>query len=80
MEQNPIEAASRPLQRSAPADSDVISAAQACAMLGVHRNTLYKLLETEELPAFRLTKGGRWRFRRSELQSWLQDKEATRRL
>jgi excisionase family DNA binding protein len=80
MEHNPIEAASRPLQRSTPADSDVISAAQACAMLGVHRNTLYKLLETEELPAFRLTKGGRWRFRRSELQSWLQDKEATRRL
>jgi excisionase family DNA binding protein len=60
--------------------SDVISAAEACEMLGIHRNTLYKLLETAEIPAFRLTTGGRWRFRRSELERWLEDQEARRRL
>jgi excisionase family DNA binding protein len=67
-------------QSPARRDSDVISTSEACLILGVHRNTLYKLLETEELPAFRLSKGGRWRFRRSELQGWLEDKEAKRRL
>jgi excisionase family DNA binding protein len=67
--------------QAAPSNrSDIISAAEACEILGIHRNTLYKLLETAEIPAFRLTTGGRWRFRRTELESWLQDQEARRRL
>lgn len=60
--------------------SDIISAPEACEFLGIHRNTLYKLIEEEAIPAFRLIKGGRWKFRRSELEQWLQDQQARRRL
>jgi len=56
--------------------SDIISVPQACEFLGVHRNTLYKLIREGEIPAFRLVKGGRWKFRRSELEQWLEDCEA----
>jgi excisionase family DNA binding protein len=58
--------------------SDVISVPQACEILGIHRNTLYKLIEAEQIPAFRLVKGGRWKFRKGELQQWLEDQAARR--
>jgi excisionase family DNA binding protein len=67
-------------EKSGTTSSDVISVVEACKFLGIHRNTLYKLLQAEELPAFRLSKGGRWRFRRRELEQWLEDQEARRRL
>ena len=54
--------------------TDVISVAQACAVLSVHRNTLYRLIRDEEIPAFRLSRGGRWRFRRSDLEEWLAER------
>jgi excisionase family DNA binding protein len=43
---------------------DVISVSEACRFLGVHRNKLYRLIREEQLPAFKMTRGGRWRFRR----------------
>jgi excisionase family DNA binding protein len=57
-------------------EPELISVHDACRFLGVHRNTLYKLIREGELPAFRLVKGGRWRFRRSDLQQWLEDCQA----
>lgn len=57
-------------------ERELISVAEACRFLGVHRNTLYKLIREGELPAFRLVKGGRWRFRRSDLAQWLEDCQA----
>ncbi len=60
--------------------SDVISVPDACKVLGVHRNTLYKLIRAGELPAFKLMAGGRWRFRRSDLEQWLDDKHLKRTL
>lgn len=61
-----------------PADGggDVIAVEQACRFLGIHRNTLYKLIRAREVPAFRLARGGRWKFRRSDLEQWLEDKQA----
>jgi excisionase family DNA binding protein len=56
--------------------TDIISVEEACGFLGVHRNTLYKLIKARELPAFRLARGGRWKLRRSELEQWVEDKQA----
>jgi excisionase family DNA binding protein len=56
--------------------SDIISLPEACDFLGVHRNTLYKLIQAGEVPAFRMIKGGRWRFRKSELEQWLEDRQS----
>ncbi len=60
-------------------NADVISVPEACRLLRVHRNTLYRLIRDESLPAFKMTRGGRWRFRRSDLRDWLEDKQAARR-
>lgn len=60
--------------------AEIISVAQACKFLGVHRNTLYKLISEGEIPAFRLTTGGRWKFRKSELEEWLENRQAMRAL
>jgi excisionase family DNA binding protein len=56
--------------------SDIISLPEACGFLGIHRNTLYKLIQAGEVPAFRMIKGGRWRFRKSELEQWLEDRQS----
>lgn len=60
-------------------DREVMSVPEACSFLDVHRNTLYKLINEGEIPAFRLTRGGRWKFRRSDLEEWLEDRQAARR-
>ena len=59
--------------------TDIISVSEACRVLGVHRNTLYRLIRDEDLPAFKMTLGGRWRFRRADLRDWLEDKQGARR-
>ena len=60
--------------------ADIISVAEACDFLGVHRNTIYKLIRAGEVPAFRLIKGGRWKFKRSDLEQWLEDRQARQAL
>ena len=57
---------------------DLMSVPEAGAYLGVSRNTLYKLIREGEIPAFKLVRGGRWKFRRSELERWLEDRQARR--
>jgi excisionase family DNA binding protein len=61
-------------------EADILSVPEACKFLRVHRNTLYKLIRDGELPAFRLMQGGRWRFRKRDLEQWLEDCQARRRL
>ena len=56
--------------------SELMSVPEACEFLAIHRNTLYKLITEGEIPAFRLTKGGRWKFRRGDLEEWLNDRQA----
>jgi excisionase family DNA binding protein len=62
--------------RSISLSSEIMSVSQACTFLAVHRNTLYKLISEGEIPAFRLSKGGRWKFRRTDLEDWLTDRQA----
>jgi excisionase family DNA binding protein len=61
-----------------PDAREVLSVPEACSFLDVHRNTLYKLINEGEIPAFRLTTGGRWKFRRRDLEEWLEDRQARR--
>jgi excisionase family DNA binding protein len=56
--------------------SEFMSVPEASEFLSIHRNTLYKLIAGGEIPAFRLTTGGRWKFRRSDLEDWLTDRQA----
>ena len=39
--------------------------------LNCHYMTIYRLIKTARLPAFHL--GGNWRFRRSEIETWIKE-------
>ena len=43
---------------------------EAAALLGMHWKTLQAMARQEKVPAFRI--GGRWRFRSSLLNQWLE--------
>ena len=55
---------------------EVISVGEACEMLGISRSTLYKLIRIGQIPAFKLSQGGRWRFKRGDLEAWLEDRKS----
>lgn len=68
-----------PIRSSRPTDDgELLDAEAACKLLGVHRNTLYRLIRTDDMPALRFTRGGRWRFRRRDLLDWIEGRQARR--
>jgi excisionase family DNA binding protein len=50
----------------------LMTATDVAAMLGVHPNYVYDLATSVELPSFKI--GGNRRFRRSEVERWLEKK------
>ena len=55
------------------ADSrEVMNIRQASQYLGVSPDTLYKYVNEQKLPAFKL--GNRWRFKKSKLDEWMEEK------
>jgi excisionase family DNA binding protein len=55
------------------ADSrEVMNIRQASDYLGVSPDTLYKYVGEEQIPAFKL--GNRWRFKKSRLDQWMEEK------
>ena len=55
------------------ADSrEVMNIRQAAQYLGVSPDTLYKYVGEQKIPAFKL--GNRWRFKKSKLDQWMEDK------
>lgn len=55
------------------ADSrEVMNIRQASQYLGVSADTLYKYVNEQQIPAFKL--GNRWRFKKSKLDQWMEDK------
>jgi len=55
------------------ADSrEVMNIRQASQYLGVSPDTLYKYVNEQRLPAFKL--GNRWRFKKSKLDEWMEEK------
>ena len=51
---------------------EVMNIRQASHYLGVSPDTLYKYVSEEVVPAFKL--GNRWKFKKSILDSWMEDK------
>jgi excisionase family DNA binding protein len=55
------------------ADSrEVMNIRQASQYLGVSPDTLYKYVNEQRIPAFKL--GNRWRFKKSKLDQWMEEK------
>ncbi len=50
---------------------------EAKKYLRVSPATLYRLIDTKKLPAFKV--GERWRFRQERLDKWLDGRETTRK-
>ena len=48
----------------------LLSVNDICNYFGMKRDTIYKWIDTEELPAYRL--GRRWRFKKKEVDRWLR--------
>ena len=57
------------------ADSrEVMNIRQASQYLGVSADTLYKYVNEQKIPAFKL--GNRWRFKKSKLDQWMEEKSS----
>ena len=51
---------------------EVMNIRQASQYLGVSPDTLYKYVNEQKIPAFKL--GNRWRFKKSRLDQWMEEK------
>jgi len=51
---------------------EVMNIRQASQYLGVSPDTLYKYVNEQKIPAFKL--GNRWRFKKSKLDDWMEEK------
>lgn len=52
-------------------DGEILTLEEVAAYLKAGKRTVYRLAQKGEIPAFKL--GGTWRFRRSELGSWIAE-------
>ena len=57
-------------------ESDIMTIKEVAAYLKVKENTAYKLAAEGKIPGFKV--GGSWRFKRSEIEKWI-DTEQKRR-
>jgi excisionase family DNA binding protein len=53
---------------------EVMDIREASQYLGVSRETLYKYISEERLPAFKL--GNRWKFKKTVLDRWMERQSA----
>jgi excisionase family DNA binding protein len=67
--------AEKSVERTTMADSrEVMNIRQASQYLGVSPDTLYKYVNEQKIPAFKL--GNRWRFKKSRLDQWMEEKSS----
>ena len=59
-----------------PAFREVMDIRQAAQYLGISGDTLYRYASEGFIPAFKL--GNRWRFRKSLLDNWMDEKSGVR--
>ncbi len=50
---------------------EILNIKEVAALLRVAEKTAYTLAQTGELPGFKV--GGQWRFRRRDIESWIDD-------
>ena len=51
-------------------EGEILTLDEVAAFLKAGKRTVYRFAQNGEIPAFKL--GGTWRFRRSELESWIE--------
>lgn len=70
--ENNIGLGNRVQEENAMAESrEVMNIRQASQYLGVSADTLYKYVNEQKIPAFKL--GNRWRFKKSKLDQWMEE-------
>jgi excisionase family DNA binding protein len=62
----------------ADATGEILTLEEVAAYLKAGKRTVYRLAQKGEIPAFKL--GGTWRFRRSELDTWIAASISRKRL
>jgi excisionase family DNA binding protein len=55
----------------------LLNSAQAAYFLGIHRKTLQRIIRSSKVPALRI--GKLWRFRKSDLNAWLDSQANLKR-
>ena len=56
-------------------NKEVMNIRETAEYLGVSTDKLYEYVSEEKIPAFKL--GNRWRFKKSILDKWMEDKIAS---
>ena len=57
---------------------EILTVDQVAGFLHLHVMTVYRLAKEGKLPGFKV--GGRWRFNRADLESWMVDRAQLARL
>jgi len=57
----------------AGSNSDILTLKEVAEYMRVNTATIYRLVRTGKIPAFRV--GNRWRFRKTSIDEWLQSGE-----
>jgi len=52
--------------------SELLTVEETCRYLKITPRTLYRYLQSRQIPAFKL--GKEWRFVRSDLEQWIRDR------
>lgn len=55
--------------------TELMTAPETCRYLKITQRTLYRYLQSRQIPAFKL--GKEWRFVRSDLDQWIRDRTRT---
>jgi len=55
-------------------DSDIMTMKEVAEYLKINEKTAYRLASEGKLPGFKV--GGSWRFKRSEIQNWIEQQSA----
>ena len=63
------------MKKDAPIESDIMTAREVAEYLACHPATIYKILRKGRIPALRV--GGGWRFRRSDIDEWIAQQQAS---
>ena len=51
-------------------ETDILTIREVAAYLRITEKTAYRLAASQKLPGFKV--GGSWRFRRSEIDAWIE--------
>ena len=56
---------------------EILTLPEVAQLLKVAEKTVYSMAQKGQLPAFKV--GGQWRFKRAELDKWIEDQKAVSR-